>query len=88
MATADKVQGVDRDVIGLLPARGEARRLAPLPCSKELYLVGFRSVDEGRSLRPKVACHYLLEKMRAAEITRAYIVLCDGNWDIPAISGS
>ncbi|MGH7410208.1 MAG: dTDP-glucose pyrophosphorylase, partial [Candidatus Methylomirabilis sp.] len=75
MTTGNKVGGVDRDVIGLLPAGGEARRLAPLPCSKELYPLGFRSVDEGRSLRPKVACHYLLEKMRAAGITRAYIVL-------------
>lgn len=87
MTTGDKVGGVDRDVIGLLPAGGEARRLAPLPCSKELYPVGFRSVDEGRSLRPKVACHYLLEKMRAAGITRAYIVLRDGKWDIPSYLG-
>ena len=87
MTTGDKVGGVDRDVIGLLPAGGEARRLAPLPCSKELYPVGFRPVDGGRSLRPKVACHYLLEKMGAAGITRAYIVLREGKWDIPAYLG-
>lgn len=73
-----------REVIGLLPAGGEAKRIAPLPCSKELYPVGFRPVDEGRSVRPKVACHYLLEKMQLAGVTKVYIVLRNGKWDIPA----
>ncbi len=76
-----------REVIGLLPAGGQATRIAPLPCSKELYPVGFRPVDEGRSLRPKVACHYLLEKMRLAGVAKAYIVLREGKWDIPAYLG-
>jgi glucose-1-phosphate thymidylyltransferase len=76
-----------REVIGLIPAGGQATRIAPLPCSKELYPVGFRQVDEGRSLRPKVICHYLLEKMRLAGATKAYIVLRQGKWDIPAYLG-
>ena len=72
------------EVIGLIPAAGRAKRISPLPCSKELYPVGFwRSPDEKEG-RPKVACHYLLEKMRAAGITKAYIVLREGKWDIPA----
>ena len=72
------------NVIGLIPAAGQAKRISPLPCSKELYPVGFwRSRDE-KNARPKVACHYLLEKMRSAGITRAYIVLRQGKWDIPA----
>jgi glucose-1-phosphate thymidylyltransferase len=75
-----------REVIGLVPAGGQATRIAPLPCSKELYPVGFRPVKD-RSLRPKVICHYLLEKMRLAGITRAYIVLREGKWDIPAYLG-
>jgi glucose-1-phosphate thymidylyltransferase len=58
-----------------------------LPCSKELYPIGFRAVGEGPALRPKVVCHYLLEKMRLAGITRAYIVLREGKWDIPAYLG-
>jgi glucose-1-phosphate thymidylyltransferase len=74
----------NRQVIGLLPAGGQATRISPLPASKELYPVGFRRVDEGKSLRPKVVSHYLLEKMRLAGIDKAYFVLRPGKWDIPA----
>lgn len=73
-----------RDTIGLLPAGGTASRLSPLPCSKELYPVGFGHFNQGQRLRPKVVCHYLLEKLRIANITRAYIVIREGKWDIPA----
>lgn len=71
----------------MLPAGGKATRIAPLPCSKELYPVGFRPVDQGRSLRPKVVCHYLLEKMRLAGALKAYVILRKGKWDIPAYLG-
>ena len=73
---------VHREVIGLVPAAGRAIRIGPLPCSKELYPVGFRPVNDG--LRPKVICHYLLEKMHLAGISKVYIVLREGKWDIPA----
>ncbi|MBI5099503.1 MAG: dTDP-glucose pyrophosphorylase [Nitrospirae bacterium] len=76
-----------KEVIGLIPAAGTASRIAPLPCSKELYPVGFRSVDSDGSMRPKVVSHYLLEKMRLADITKAFIILRDGKWDIPAYFG-
>ncbi|MFH1932398.1 MAG: dTDP-glucose pyrophosphorylase [Pseudomonadota bacterium] len=76
-----------RKLIGLLPAGGKAARVAPLPCSKELYPVGFRSADGEDSVRPKVACHYLLEKMRLADVTKAYIILRKGKWDIPGYLG-
>src|SRR6266545_7247263 len=79
-----KVKTLQREVIGLIPAGGRATRIAPLPCSKELYPVGF-GVREGESeKRPKVACQYLLEKMQHAGITKAYIILKNGKWDIPA----
>jgi glucose-1-phosphate thymidylyltransferase len=78
---------MSREVVGLLPAAGQATRIAPLPCSKELYPVGFRPVDEGRSVRPKVVCQYLLEKMQFAGITKTYIVLREGKWDIPTYFG-
>jgi glucose-1-phosphate thymidylyltransferase len=74
------------DVIGLVPAAGSAKRLAPLPCSKELYPIGFFPWQPG-SLRPKAVCHHLLERMRAAGVTRAYVVLRNGKWDIPAYLG-
>jgi glucose-1-phosphate thymidylyltransferase len=59
------------DVVGLIPAAGRATRIA-------------RTVNEGRSVRPKVVCHYLLEKMKFAGVNRAFIILRDGKWDIPA----
>ncbi|MCS6814486.1 MAG: sugar phosphate nucleotidyltransferase [Cyanobacteria bacterium] len=74
-------------VIGLLPAGGQARRISPLPLSKELYPIGLHPMGTEGSLRPKVASHYLLEKMRLAGITRAYFILRSGKWDIPAYFG-
>jgi glucose-1-phosphate thymidylyltransferase len=72
------------NVIGLIPAGGHARRIEPLPCSKELFPIGFLHRHDEKHGHPKVVCHYLLEKMRAAGITKAYIVLRQGKWDIPA----
>jgi glucose-1-phosphate thymidylyltransferase len=75
------------EIVGLIPAGGQATRLAPLPCSKELYPVGFHAINGEGSVRPKPVCMYLLEKMRAAGVTRAYIVLRKSKWDIPAYLG-
>ena len=69
-------------IIGLLPAAGKATRLSPLPFSKELYPVGFRNING--NFRPKVAIHFLLEKMKLAGVNKAYIVLREGKWDIPS----
>jgi glucose-1-phosphate thymidylyltransferase len=76
-----------KEIVGLLPAGGQATRIAPLPCSKEIYPAGFRAVGEDQSLRPKVVCHYLLEKYRRAGATKTYIILRPGKWDIPAYLG-
>ncbi len=76
-----------QEVVGLLPAGGKATRIAPLPCSKELLPIGFHSLDQGRGLRPKVVSHYLLEKMRLANIKKVYIILRKGKWDIPSYYG-
>ena len=75
-----------QEVIGLLPAAGQATRIGPLPGSKELFPIGFRSGEDG-SLRPKVVCHYLLDSMQRAGIRKAYILLRSGKWDIPAYLG-
>ncbi len=77
----------DRQIIGLLPAGGQAKRISPLPLSKELYPVGFQDFGEKYNLRPKVVCHYLLEKMQLAGIDKAYFILRPGKWDIPAYFG-
>ena len=76
-----------REVIGLIPAAGTASRISPLPCSKELFPLGFRSVDGNGSMRPKVVSHFLLEKMQMAKIKKAFIILREGKWDIPAYFG-
>jgi glucose-1-phosphate thymidylyltransferase len=74
-------------VIGLLPAAGQGSRISPLPMSKELFPIGFREVCGKPGLRPKVACHYLLEKMQRAGVTEAFIILRPGKWDIPEFLG-
>jgi glucose-1-phosphate thymidylyltransferase len=67
-----------------MPAGGTSTRLAPLPCSKELYPIGFRPVRQKGGVRPKVICHYLLEKMRMADVTKVYVIIRKDKWDIPA----
>ena len=69
--------------IGVIPAAGFASRISPLPCSKEIYPVGFQN-EEG----PRAACHALLESMAAADADKAYVILRSGKWDIPAYLGS
>lgn len=81
-----KAQESMPEVIGLIPAGGQATRLAPLPASKELYPIGFRS-EAGGNPRPKVVSHYLLENMRLAGIQKAFMILRPGKWDIPAYYG-
>lgn len=76
-----------REVVGLIPAGGEATRLAPLPLSKELFPIGFRRVNDQWGIRPKPVCLYLLESLRLAGIENAFVVLRRGKWDLPAYLG-
>ena len=72
--------------VGLIPAAGQASRLAPLPCSKELLPIGFQETASG--VRPKVISHYLLDLFSNAGIRKLHVVLKKGKWDIPAYYGS
>jgi glucose-1-phosphate thymidylyltransferase len=74
------------DVLGLIPAAGRAERLGRLPCSKELFPIGFRETPGGPA--PKVACHYLLDRFRAAGIRRAVLVLHESKWDVARYFGT
>jgi len=47
--------------------------------------VGFRDIERGPV--PKVAAHYLLERLRAGGVRRAYMVLDESKWDIPRYFG-
>ena len=83
----DKGISLEPEIIGLLPAAGLANRIAPLPCSKELFPIGFRPIGSTEELRPKAVCLYLLESMRQAGVQKTFVVLRDGKWDIPAFLG-
>jgi glucose-1-phosphate thymidylyltransferase len=72
--------------IGLVPAAGRARRIGPLPCSKEIYPVGFVH-DANGVYRPRAACEHVLEAIRLGGATRTYVVVAEGKWDIPAYLG-
>lgn len=74
-------------LIGLVPAAGQGRRIAPLPMSKELFPIGFGRTHQDGTLRPKVACHYLLERMRLGGAREVYIAIRPGKWDIPTYLG-
>jgi glucose-1-phosphate thymidylyltransferase len=80
------VAGESISVVGLVPAAGRAKRIAPLPCSKEIFPIGFRRDDEGR-IRPRVASHDLFAKFVRAGATRGYVILREGKWDIPGYFG-
>lgn len=71
------------EIIGLIPAGGFGTRIAPLPCSKEIFPLGFQYSAKNKEIRPKVACHYLLEKMAKANANKAYVILRPEKWDIP-----
>ncbi|MBD3289159.1 dTDP-glucose pyrophosphorylase [candidate division KSB1 bacterium] len=71
-----------QEIIGLIPAAGSAKRLLPIPVSKEILPIGFYKTKSG-NLLPKPACLYLLEKMRRAHIRNAIFILRIGKWDIP-----
>ena len=50
-------------VVGLVPAAGRAKRIAPLPCSKEIFPVGFRRDAQG-DVRPRVASRESVRQVR------------------------
>lgn len=87
MAASMPFLSQQREIIGLMPAGGQATRIAPIPCSKEIYPIGFRTDGKDKEYRSKVVCHYLLEKMKLAGASKAYIILRQGKWDIPAYLG-
>jgi glucose-1-phosphate thymidylyltransferase len=75
-----------KEIVGLIPAGGHATRLGPLPCSKELFPIGWQ-LDKSGQVKPKAVSHFLLDKYKAAGITKAYFILRKGKWDIPQYYG-
>ena len=79
---------IERKIVGLIPAAGKAERISPLPCSKEIYPVGFDNSSENKILRPKAISQYLIESMQQVYISEVYIIIRKGKWDIPQYLGS
>ena len=76
-----------KEYIGVVPASGQALRISPLPCSKEIYPIGLGAAAAKPTAPPKVAGQYLLEKFTNATVKRALIILRKGKWDIPQYFG-
>ncbi|GAA4438057.1 sugar phosphate nucleotidyltransferase [Pontibacter saemangeumensis] len=75
------------ETVGLIPAAGLGSRLDPIPCSKELFPVGFGLHPAQGEPHPKVVSQYLLEHMQRAGVRKVYMILRKGKWDIPAYFG-
>lgn len=73
--------------IGLMPAAGFANRIGPLPCSKEIYPLGFQYSEKRKGAYPMVACHCLLETMAKADADKCFVILRPEKWDIPNYLG-
>ena len=80
------VRGSSNELVGVVPAAGRATRLGRLPCSKEVLPIAWETDPAGRS-RALVACEPLLRQMRLAGAMRAFVVVGNGKWDIPAFLG-
>jgi glucose-1-phosphate thymidylyltransferase len=76
------------EIIALVPSAGYATRITPLPCSKEIFPLGLAHINKVGDIRPKVICHYLLEKMRRGGAKKGFIILRQGKWDIPGYCGN
>lgn len=50
--------------------------------------MGFGPLGKHANIRPKAVSHYLLEGMRVAGAKKAFVILRQGKWDIPAYLGS
>jgi len=72
------------EVIGIVPAAGKGRRLAPYPLPKELFPIGHQiiEVDGQPQKRPKVVSQYLIEAMAAVGLSRLFIIIGPGKLDI------
>jgi glucose-1-phosphate thymidylyltransferase len=71
-------------LVGIIPAAGKGSRLAPFPCPKELFPIGYQNIriDGKIQSRPKVISQYLLEQIIETGASKILIVLSEGKSDI------
>lgn len=73
------------DIVGLIPAAGKGTRISPIPCSKEIFPVGFQENSGEFSIQ--VAASYLLKSLSEAGADQVYMITRKGKWDIPQYLG-
>ena len=78
----------NNEIIGLLPAAGHATRIAPLPCSKEIFPIGFYDEAEDQKTGIRVVSSAVIDSMKKAGANQIYMVIRKGKWDIPDYFGT
>ncbi len=71
------------DFVALIPAGGQANRLGPLPCSKEIFPIPGHFTGD----RVKVTCDDLIDCFKSSGIENVHIIIRKGKWDIPQLLG-
>ncbi len=71
------------NVIGLIPAAGEGKRIQPIPFSKEMFPI---KVTEEKNGIKVISC-FLMDQFERAEINKAIFIIKSGKWDIPKFWG-
>jgi len=77
---------MDKPFIGLLPAAGRARRLAPLRYPKELLPISYEQDGTG-GMRARAVAEYAIEAIRLAEVVRVLVVVAPWKMDIVSYIG-
>ncbi len=77
---------MDKPFIGLLPAAGRARRLAPLRYPKELLPISYEHDDTG-GMRMRAVAEYAIEAIRLAEVLHVLLVVAPWKMDIVSYVG-
>ncbi len=72
-----------KNVIGLIPAAGEGKRIQPIPFSKEMFPVKV----SGKNNTVKVISCFLMDQFENAGINKAIFIIRSGKWDIPKFWG-
>lgn len=77
------------NIVAIVPAAGRGSRLAPFPCPKELFPVGYQDININgkKEKRPKVVSQYLIENMVSAGANRVFIILGVDKSDIMTYYG-
>jgi len=73
------------EIVGIIPAAGNATRLSPIPCSKEIFPVSFSEDRSQGEAKIEVAVSHLLESYSLADANQIYMIIQKGKWIFPNI---